>query len=163
MRTEIEKRIARKRDEIARLQAQVREAEIYISALEDTLKLLPRDGVNEGGADTVLRPNSIGAKARQLILERRRPMHVQALLAAMGRPDSRTNRSALTGSLAAYVRKGEIFTRPAPNTFSLVELADSQRQRREAEPEPPEGFGIDAEVATSLGSSVDADGPCKDS
>lgn len=163
MRTEIAKRIARKRDEIARLQAQVREAEIYISALEDTLKLLPREGINEGRADTVLRPNSIVAKARQRILERRRPMHVQELLATMGRPDSRTNRSALTGSLASYVRKGEIFTRPAPNTFGLVELAHSQHQRRENEPEPPEGFGIDAEVATSPQSAGDTGDSFKDS
>jgi hypothetical protein len=35
------------------------------------------------------------------------------------------NRSALSGSIAAYVRKGEIFTRPAPNTFGLLELGNS--------------------------------------
>jgi len=52
-------------------------------------------------------------------------MHITELLEAIGKPGDRMNRSALGGSIAAYVRKGEIFTRPAPNTFGLLELGNS--------------------------------------
>lgn len=46
---------------------------------------------------------------------------------------------SLASSLAAYVRKGEIFTRPAPNTFGLVELGHKTIIEEEAG--PPAGFG----------------------
>ena len=39
-RAELEKRIARKRDEIAALQTKVRESEVYIRALEEALRVL---------------------------------------------------------------------------------------------------------------------------
>jgi hypothetical protein len=67
-------------------------------------------------------------------------MHLTDILLAMGQEASRANSASLGSSLAAYVRRGEIFTRPAPNTFGLVELGHTD----EAEApvlEPPAGFG----------------------
>lgn len=121
-RSELEKKIERKRRELADLRAKEREAEIYIAALEDALKVLPRDGVNTGGADAVLRPGGNAALARAAILKRGEALHIDDLLGAMGKEVSRQNRLSVSGALAAYVRKNEIFTRPAPNTFGLVEL-----------------------------------------
>ena len=45
---------------------------------------------------------------------------------------------SLASSLAAYVRRGEIFSRPAPNTFGLLELGHLGGEEAE---EPPSGFG----------------------
>jgi hypothetical protein len=67
-----------------------------------------------------------------------RPLHVTDLLAAMGRQPTRGERSAVSGTLAAYVRRGEVFTRPAPNTFGLLESNTEQDPTRDA---PPAGFG----------------------
>lgn len=125
LRDELLKRIERKRQDIATLESQIRESSSYVQALEDTLKLLPRDGLNDGGAEQVLRPTSSVFRAREAIRKAGRPMHITELLEAIGKPGDRMNRSALGGSIAAYVRKGEIFTRPAPNTFGLLELGNS--------------------------------------
>jgi hypothetical protein len=65
-------------------------------------------------------------------------MHLSDLLRDMGLAVSPEARASLGGSLSAYVRRGEIFSRPAPNTFGLTELghgADSTKR------EPPENFG----------------------
>src|SRR5207245_4660129 len=97
--------------------AQLRDARTYLQALEDTFKMLPREGGSEPGAraESVLRSGSNIAKSYHAIKEAGKPMHIQALLAAIGRPVTADNRAALAGSLSAYVRRGEVFTRPAPN------------------------------------------------
>ena len=101
------------------MEAQINGAKNYLQGMEDALKLLPRDDAETGA---VLRPGSNLAKARDAIKQAGKPMHVSDLLAALGRDITRMNRSGLSGSMAAYVRRGEIFTRPAPNTFGLVEF-----------------------------------------
>ena len=121
-RAELEKRIEKRREEIAVLQTRVRESQVYIAALEEALRVLSREGVNNGNAGNVLRQGSNAALAREAILLAGRPMHLEELLKALKIESTRSSRTGLTGSLAAYVRKGEIFTRPAPNTFGLIEL-----------------------------------------
>jgi hypothetical protein len=73
-----------------------------------------------------------------VILSRGRPVHIDDLLQALGRDNTREAKASLGSSLAAYVRREEIFTRPAPNTFGLIELG---HQNRPKSTEPPEGFG----------------------
>lgn len=121
-----------------------------MQALEEALRLLPREGANEGDADEILRPNSQAALARQALLEAGKPLHVEQLIKALGKSDTRANRSAMAGSIGAYVRKGEIFSRTAPNTFGLIELqgqADDDKERH-SDPfgdvgEPPASFGLE--------------------
>ncbi len=122
-RAELRKLIEKKRDEMAALQTKVRESEVYIRALEEALQVLPsRERVDNGNAGGVLRQGSKAALARQAILAAGRPMHVEEILQAMKQESTRSNRVIIGGSVSAYVRKGEIFTRTAPNTFSLIEL-----------------------------------------
>ena len=121
-RAELEKRIEKRREEIAALHTKIRESQVYIAALEEALRVLSREGVNDGNAGNVLRQGSNTALARQAILSVGRPMHLEELLKALKKESTRPNRTGLSGALAAYVRKGEIFTRPAPNTFGLIEL-----------------------------------------
>ena len=140
MREDLLKKIERKRQEVSEFEGKIKEAASYLQALEDMLKMLPRDGANAGAAGQYLRPGSGLAKAREAILKKGHPLHVIDLLKALGRPIDRVNKAGLSGSLAAYVRKGEIFTRPAPNTYGLVELTATVDNGRVG---PPPHFGKD--------------------
>lgn len=151
-REEIQKRIEKKRGEIGALETeilslrtQVREAASYVQALEDALKLLPRDGGDftaPAPQDPILRPGSAVAKVKDLLEKAGRPMHINELLTALGKPLDTTTRSGLSGSISAYVRDGKIFTRPAPNTFGLKGMAKQGVRRSE----PPPNFGIDEPI-----------------
>jgi len=99
-----------------------RDCEIYIASLQDVLKLLPRDADGAKGKDINLRPTSLISKAREVLRKTQKPMHVTELLAALGKSNTAKARLALSGSLSAYVRRDEIFTRPEPNTFGLKEF-----------------------------------------
>jgi hypothetical protein len=141
LRDDLQKKIDRKLLEIHDLENQVRQAQSYIQALEDTLKMLPREGANEGQGAQYLRPQSAVAKAHDAIRKAGKPLHITELLAALGKATTRANRAGLSGSLAAYVRKGEIFTRPAPNTYGLADMQVSDGFAFEAQLGPPSGFG----------------------
>ena len=140
LRKELRRKIERKQAEIKQweesireLTARTREGLAYVSGLEETLKLLPKETATDAGM--ALRPDSALSKARDIILRAGRPLHISELLKSLDRPVTHNTRAALSGSLAAYVRKNEIFTRPAPNTFGLVEL-------EAISDEPPADFGM---------------------
>ncbi len=147
-RSRIEERIAKKEKEIQELEVQIREARAYVQALHDVAKHLPREAETEKEADALLRPGSGVADARSALLKAGKPLHIVDLLRAMGREINRKNKIGVSGSLAAYVRKGEIFARPKPNTFGLIEFAGSpSATAAEKGPVnskgPPENFGLD--------------------
>jgi hypothetical protein len=126
----IENKIRKKEAEIRNLEAKLQAARIYVQALSDVRREL--DGENESD----LKAGSMVAMARDAIRKAGSPLHVDDILKAIGK--TADSKSSLTGSLAAYVRRGEVFTRPAPNTYGLVDLDDSD----EALPtSPPKGFG----------------------
>lgn len=133
-------RIKRKQAEIQDLENQAREGRAYVQALYDVLKMMPRDTQSASGSE-ILRPGSAAAKARDLILAAGAPVHVSDLLKQMGKEVSRETRSSLSGTLAAYVRKGEIFTRPGPNLFGLVEMNGQPDARENVQAEMPANFG----------------------
>lgn len=138
-RNKIQDRIRRKQSEIAQLEDKLRSAKVYLAALQDVIKMLA--GEEEPEAIGKLRPGSSVAQAREIILAKGEPVHLDDLITAMGKPLTQSAKSSLAGSLAAYVRQNEIFTRTAPNTFGLIELDhDALELQREVE-EPPEGFG----------------------
>jgi len=64
-----------------------------------------------------------------------KPMHVTEILEGIGSDTSKKSRTALSGSLGWYVRRNEIFSRPAPNTFGLLSMKDDQIA------EPPNDLG----------------------
>jgi len=138
IRDELQKRIEKKHQEIRELEKQLAAAHAYIEALQDSMKLLPKDTVTtRGAAEQALRPGSAVAKAREAILKAGKPLHITEILKAIGRPVDKSNRVSLSGSLSGYVKRGEIFTRPAPNTFGLAELNHVEMPVDE----PPESFG----------------------
>lgn len=156
-RSKIEERIQRKQAEIVALEDKLKAAKVYIGALRDVLKMMDPDrDKSSTQADAKLKTGSSVDQARAIILERGAPVHVDDLLRSMGKEVSAANRSSLVGSIAAYVRREEIFSRPAPNTFGLIELNHTEEESDEFEVEPPSGFGT-APVATDW--DVDDDIP----
>ena len=136
LRDDLQRRIDRKLEEINELQLGIREAQAYVQGLQDTLKMLPRQFPSQSAVAT-LRPGSDLAKACDAIRKAGQSLHISELLRELGKPVDKANRAGLSGNLAAYVRRGEIFTRPAPNTFFLLEL----EQPAKVEAGPPEDFG----------------------
>lgn len=124
VREEFQKRIERKQQEIRDLETKIREANAYLQALLDSMKWLPREESLANG-NQLLRPGTTLAKAQEAIQKSGHPMHVADILKAIGKPTDRKNRVSLGGSLSGYVRRKEIFTRPAPNTFGLIEMENS--------------------------------------
>lgn len=138
----IEDRIRRKEAEVQSLERKLEVARVYVQALSDVLREIDRSSGATDTHETALRRGSSVALAREVILKAGAPVHIDELLARLGREVSRETKASLTGSLAAYVRREEIFTRPAPSTFGLIELGHSAV---EGEPdEVPAGFGKDA-------------------
>jgi hypothetical protein len=142
VREELQKRIDRKRVEIADLEMKTREARVYIQALEDTLKILPRDSQDDSSNQTLeLRSGSRVAKARDVLKKAGAPLHITDILKELGDETTPANRTALSSSIGAYVRRGELFTRPAPNTFGLTEFGTAEARKG-----PPPGFGKDEDT-----------------
>ena len=157
LRKELKRKIEKKNDEVEKLRArrsehlekcrelltQILEGKSYIQALQEALKLVPREDPSEAALE--LRKGSALSAARDAILAAGKPLHINDLLAALGKALDHGSRSALSGSLAAYVRNNEVFTRPAPNTFGLIELEQPGQSPtlEEAVPgeEPPADFG----------------------
>ena len=148
----VEDRLRRKEREIIGLEDKIKAAHVYVQALRDVLKMMNTD---DAAAPAVLRSGSAVAKAREEIMRQGIPVHISDLLKALGKDPTRENRASLTSSLSAYVRSGEIFTRPEPNTFGLVELG--QTEKAEEVPIPPRGFGKDDASPLESGDREHAD------
>lgn len=137
-RTIVADRLRKKMQEVQSLEDRLRTARIYVQALQDVMKALGGQP-DEPRSEKVLRAGSAVSQAHDVILKARKPVHIADLIEALGREDSREARASLNSSLAAYVRRGEIFTRPAPNTYGLVELGHDEVAG--TEPGPPDDFG----------------------
>jgi len=138
IRKELERKIEKKREEIASLEKTLGEARAYLQALEDTRKLLPKD--SDTHEEVVLRPGTDLAKVRGVLQQEGKPLHVEELLRRIGKSPEKKHKISLSGSLAAYARDHKIFTRPAPNTFGLVEFETADGLTGDG---PPENFGLD--------------------
>jgi hypothetical protein len=135
LREKFQKRIDEKRQEISSLQNRIRDLKVYVQAVEDTMRLLPRENQERSGD---LRSGTNIHKAYEALCERGEPMHIGEIVKAIGKSDEHDNRVALGGSISAYVRKGQLFTRPAPNTFGLLEFP-----RKPSAEVPPPNFGAE--------------------
>jgi hypothetical protein len=133
-------RIREKEAEIQSLQGKLAEAGAYLQALKDVIDLLP--GSDDPSDASILKPGSAVAAAREAILGAGRPMHIDELLKAAGKASTREAKVSLSSALSAYVRRQEIFTRPAMSTFGLIEMQHFSESAAEAFAEPPPGFGI---------------------
>ena len=138
-RNVIKNRIKRKEAEIQTLERKLNAARIYLQALKDIQGAIEKDVVKDGSIGIPLRKGSAVAQAREAILMLGVPFHIDDLVKYLGKEVTRETKASLTGSLAAYVRRDEVFTRPAPNTYGLREL--NHFETDQTPEEPPRGFG----------------------
>ena len=138
-REKIRLKLNKKETEIQQLEEKLRTAKVYVQALIDVMKVLD-EPFESSFSDSMLKPGSAVAKAREVILKRGQPVHITDILGALGKEMTRESRASLTSSLSSYVRKSEVFTRPAPNTFGLIEMGHTAAESEEAE--PPTGFDV---------------------
>jgi len=139
IREQFQRLVDRKQQEIKNLELQIEKARTYIEALQDSMRLLPKDAA--AASEATLRPDTALARTRDILRAAGKPLHINELLKALGSPADSKHKLSLGGSLANYVRKGQIFSRPAPNTFGLIEM-DGKKEPK-AEDEIPEEFGSD--------------------
>ena len=132
---DLERKIEQKEREVQDLREQLLRAEAYVDAYKESLRLIQRTVDSNGGEK--IRPGSKVFKAREALRQAGKPLHVEALLRSMGEEVTRNTKISLSGSLGFYVREGSVFTRPAPNTFGLIEFNEAK------EDEIPEGFGTE--------------------
>lgn len=139
-REKLEDRIRRKQQEIRDYESRLAEARAYVDGLQEALRLLPRNtGTGDGiGDETVLRTGSKIFKTMELLKHEGKPMHVADILRGLGVDPTKRERVSLSGSLGAYVRRHEIFDRPAPNVFGLIGM-----RLEEDSAGPPDDFGQD--------------------
>jgi hypothetical protein len=123
IRENLQKLTDKKQAEIGELELQIREGKAYIQAMQDSMKLLPRDGA--AAIEHTLRPGSGLAKARDAIRTAGGPLPIADILKAIGKPQDKKHRVSLAGTLSGYARDGKIFEKTAPNTFGLLEMRKS--------------------------------------
>jgi len=142
LREDIQRKIERKQAELLEQERnfdlQRAGALAYIQALQDTLKVIPREPTVT--AERTFREGSAIGKTREMIVAAKRPLHINEILNGLGKPNERGARASVVGALGAYVRRGEVFVRTAPNTFGLIELGHHTSSAPE-EDEPPADFG----------------------
>ncbi|MGE0278945.1 MAG: hypothetical protein AB7R40_26430 [Nitrospiraceae bacterium] len=141
IRRKFERKIREKESEIQELEKRLMEARAYVSAMQDAMRLVPADGDADGGengGEVVIKAGSAMEAVRKALTEAGKPMHIMDLLKAIGKEATPENRASVGGSLAAYVRKGVVFSRPAPNTFGLAEWGRPSGTAFA----PPDDFGV---------------------
>jgi hypothetical protein len=132
-------RLRKKESEVLALEEKLKTARIYVQALLDLVKAIEKDDFG-ANPESNLRPGSAVTQARDAVLAAGVPLHINELMESLGKDVSREARASLTSSLSSYVRRGELFTRPAPNTFGLIELGHVNFE--DPLKEPPANFGI---------------------
>ncbi|MBI5128580.1 MAG: hypothetical protein HZA66_04000 [Rhodopseudomonas palustris] len=149
-------RLRKKEQEIQSLEERLRSAKVYVQALQDVLKATEKSPPSHTVTEATLKPGSAVARVRDQILAAKIPIHINMLIEGLGRDVTKASRASLVSSLAAYVRKGEIFTRPAPNTFGLLELGHTEENTMSSAPQPPEGFGRIVQTASQHRREIEA-------
>ncbi len=123
LRREFEKLIEKKKVEIIEHEKMIAAAEAYIQAMGDALKKVPKD---DGSSPPPVRPGSDVEKIREAILLAGEPLHLNQIIAALGRPDDAETKAKVAGTLSWYIGKGRVFTKTAPNTYGLVDPGASR-------------------------------------
>jgi hypothetical protein len=125
---DLNRRVERKRQEIASLEQQLAMGKAYLQAMEEALKLAERTHSRARQPGHSLRKGSMPAMAYPVLRRMGRKVYLVPLLEEMGVPVTAKNKRSLASSLSAYARRGEIFTRPEPNTFGLIEFKDGKSE-----------------------------------
>jgi hypothetical protein len=126
-RKKIQKMMEEKQCELDHYKEKVREAEIYMQALHDTLSLLlSLEADAKSAAEVNLHEGSYAQQIYELLKKENSPMHIRQILLKLQIPFNNKTRASVVGSLGPYIRSGRIFVKTAPNTFWLAGLPDNK-------------------------------------
>src|ERR1700752_2559199 len=100
LRENFQKLIDKKQQEIRALEMQLREAGAYIQALQDSMKLLPRNSELNSESGHILREGSTLAKTRDLLRKSGTPLPISEILKLLGKPQDTKHRISLAGTLS---------------------------------------------------------------
>lgn len=130
---DLDKKIARKKEEILALTAQITAAEAYINGIEDSLRSMRPGPVRQSGD---LRPESDLASVREILKIAGKPLHIDHILEKLNKPLGNDQEEAmsnykklklsLSGSLNRYANQGKIFKSLGRNTFTLIEKDETK-------------------------------------
>ena len=85
-------KLKKKEGEIRGHENKIREARVYIQALQDMLRSLPDEGATPDGTsttDNILRPGSMPHKTYELLVKARKPLHISVILKGIGEEPTR--------------------------------------------------------------------------
>lgn len=119
VREKFEKKIREKQEEIDELERKLNEARVYIQAMQDSIKLLPKDE-NGAAEKPTFRHGSITQKTYEILKNAGKPLHFKEILAALGMEVNRQSLSTLRGSIGAYIRDEKIFFSSSPGMVGLI-------------------------------------------
>jgi len=134
LREQYQKILERKRVEAEALRAQLIAVEAYIEAMQDAIKLLPKEPNGEpftAPIQTQLREGTKLAKVRESLLSKGKPLRINEILQDIGEPVTKEARVALSGSLGQYAKQGKIFKKTGPNIFGLLDYSDVSQTETE--------------------------------
>lgn len=117
VRKKIEDKIRKQKEKIDEIRLNLMKEEAYLSGLQATVTLMPKEN-----GRTELRAGTLVADARDYLRKVGKPLHVSKILEGIGKEVTRDSKVSMSGSIAAYVRKNQFFTRIAPNVFGLKEF-----------------------------------------
>ncbi len=141
IRETLGRRITKKRQEVADLGNKLREANAYLLALEDTFALLSQgEGEEALDGEPAFHHGSDVAKARDWLRKTGKPKHISEILRGIGKNNDKKARVSLRSTISNYVRKEQVFSRPGPNIFGLLEFGNSVFPQVYSG-EPPDDFG----------------------
>ena len=119
-RTDLQRKIEKKETEIARAESQLVADRAYVEGLKEALKIFPPEAPAE---PTPLRAGSELEKVQNVLLSAGKPLHIDEIMTKLNVGDLSGNKKAgLAGSLSSYAKNNRVFTKPAPNTFGLIEF-----------------------------------------
>ncbi|MEK7674685.1 MAG: hypothetical protein AAB676_02465 [Verrucomicrobiota bacterium] len=114
----LQEKARREQSVIEEIEVQIVNAKGRVSALEEAIKLFPKDGE---GAE--LRAGSQMAEVREVLRAHGKAMSLTEILKAIGAEGDESKRNSLRGSLASYARDGRVFERgEGAEMFGLIEF-----------------------------------------
>lgn len=111
-------RVRKERESVEELQTLIPEAAAKLEAIEESIRLYPKDG-----EEAELRDGSQMARVRDFLRQTQEPQTLEQIIRGIGAENDDKKRNSLRGSLSAYARDGRVFTKERdPDTFGLIEF-----------------------------------------
>ena len=108
-------KLAKMREDISALEANVISSEAYLAGLKEAIRLLEP----ESKPQPQLRPGTTIFQVREVLEVAKRPLHISNIMKEISLTVDSDYKS-VAGTIRNYVRRGAIFTMPRPNTFGLI-------------------------------------------